>query len=266
MNNSTIFQVDSFTDEVFKGNPAGVMILDKLPSEEWMQNMAMEMNLSETAFVAPNGSDYDIKFYTPSTEIALCGHATLASAHMIYQLGIKSSDELIHFKAKGGNLTIAKSGDFIEMTFPQYSLSKIETPKNFKSLLGFDPIVFYQTDYDWKIAVSEKQEDIENSKPDFNALKANGLGHLMITSEGKGDNVDFVVRCFVPEAGINEDPVTGSAHCALTPLWSERLGKRIMTSHQISTRGGVLKVELVENGNVKISGKAIKVFEAKLNL
>lgn len=265
MSNKTIYQVDAFTDKPFGGNPAGVMILDKLPSEAWMQNMAMEMNLSETAFVAPNANGFDIKFYTPSVEIALCGHATLASAHIMYQLSIKSADEQIHFKAKGGDLTISKNGDYIVMTFPQYGLSKIETPNNFQKCVGFEPVAVYQSDYDWIVAIAENQADIENCTPDFNALKANGLGRLMVTSEGKNDEVDFVVRCFVPEAGINEDPVTGSAHCALTPLWANRLGKTEMVSHQISKRGGVLNVAL-KDYNVKIKGQAITVFKAKLKL
>ncbi|MFD2725265.1 PhzF family phenazine biosynthesis protein [Hyunsoonleella rubra] len=265
MRNKTIYQVDAFADEAFGGNPAVVMILDELPSESWMQNMAMEMNLSETALVAPNGLGHDIKYFTSTVEIALCGHATLASAHIMYQLGIKTPNELIHFRSKGGDLTISKQGDFIRMTFPQYKLSEIETPQNFYDLVGFEPIATYHSDYDWIVAVAENRKAIENCTPDFNALKANGLGRLMVTSEGKSEEVDFVVRCFVPQAGINEDPVTGSAHCALAPLWAERLGKNQMVSHQISKRGGILHLVLNDD-NVEIKGKAITIFEAKLKL
>ncbi|MFS4482319.1 PhzF family phenazine biosynthesis protein [Hyunsoonleella sp. 2307UL5-6] len=264
MNNKTIYQVDAFTDTAFKGNPAGVMILDSLPSDIWMQQMAMEMNLSETAFVAPNAkSSFDIRYFTPTVEIPLCGHATLASAHVMYQLGIIASDELIQFKAKGGDLTISKDGDDIVMTFPQYSLSKINIPNNFKNVVGFEPIAFYKSDDNWVVAIAESQNEIEKCTPDFNALKSSGLGHLMVTSEGKYKDVDFVVRCFVPEAGINEDPVTGSAHCALTPLWANRLGKTEMVSHQISKRGGILHVAL-KDYNVEIKGKAVTIFEARL--
>ena len=265
IDNKTIYQVDAFTNEVFKGNPAGVMILDTLPPEEWMQNMAAEMNLSETAFVASNGSGYDIRFFTPTVEIALCGHATLASAHIMYQLGVVSSEDMIHFNAKGGRLEISKEDDFIVMTFPQYRLSKAETPINFKSYLGFEPIAFYKSDDNWVVAIAENQSDIENCNPNFEALNANGLGHLIITSEGKAEDVDFVVRCFVPQAGINEDPVTGSAHCALTPLWANRLGKTAMFSNQISKRGGVLHVAL-KDYSVQIKGKAVTVFKAELQL
>lgn len=263
--NKTIYQVDAFTDAAFKGNPAGVMILEELPSDTWMQLMAAEMNLSETAFVAPNASGFDIRYFTPTVEIPLCGHATLAAAHIIYQLGIKLAEEQIHFKAKGGNLTIARDGDAIVMTFPQYHLSKIETPQQFKALLGFEPVAVYKSDADWIVAIAEHQELIENCNPNFEALNLNGLGTLMITAEGKAKDVDFVVRCFVPEAGINEDPVTGSAHCALTPLWASRLGKTEMISHQISKRGGVLQVALSDY-NVEIKGKAITIFEAQLKI
>ncbi len=265
INNKTIFQVDAFADQAFKGNPAGVMILDAPLPEAWMQNMAAEMNLSETAFVVPNGNGYDIRFFTPTTEIALCGHATLASAHIIYQLGLKASNGNIHFRARGGDLTITKDNDFLAMTFPQYSFTKIEIPTDFKESVGFEPVEFYKSDYNWAVAIAENQQQVAQCQPNFEALKLNGLGHLMVTSKGKDKDVDFVVRCFVPDMGINEDPVTGSAHCALTPLWSGKLGKTKMVSHQISKRGGVLKVALVED-NVEIKGKAVTVFEAQLKI
>lgn len=264
-NNKVIYQVDAFTDTPFKGNPAGVMILDAFPADAWMQNMAAEMNLSETAFVAPNNDSFDIRFFTPTVEIPLCGHATLASAHIMYELGRKLPNALIQFNAKGGTLIISKYADEVVMTFPKYSLSKIETPKNFKSLVGFEPTEVYESNDNWIIAIAEKQEDIENSNPNFEALKSNGLGHLMVTSEGKKYHVDFVVRCFAPQAGINEDPVTGSAHCALTPLWANKLGKTQMVSHQISKRGGVLKVALKDQ-KVEIKGNAVTVFRATLKI
>ncbi len=260
-----IYQVDAFTDEAFKGNPAGVMILDKMPSEQWMQHIAAEMNVSETAFVVPKQNGFSIRYFTPTIEIPLCGHATLASAHVIYQLGLKSSIEQIHFEAKGGHLIISKEDDGIVMTFPQYGLSKIETPKGFEDNIGFEPIAVYRSDYDWVVAIANHQNEIENCHPNFGALNALGLGHLMVTAEGKVPDVDFVVRCFVPASGIDEDPVTGSAYCALTPLWSSRLGKTHMSSHQISKRGGILGITL-DDYNVKIKGNAITVFEVKLKI
>ncbi|XCF07174.1 PhzF family phenazine biosynthesis protein [Tamlana crocina] len=265
INSKTIFQVDAFADEAFKGNPAGVMILDAPLSEDWMQNMAAEMNLSETAFVVPNGKDYDIRFFTPAAEIALCGHATLASAHIIYQLGLKASDESIHFKAKGGNLTITKSDKFLAMAFPQYRFTKTEIPTAFKEIIGFEPVEFYKSDDHWMLAVAENQQQVEHCQPNFEALKLNGLGRLIVTSKANSNDVDFVVRCFVPDMGINEDPVTGSAHCALTPLWSGKLGKQELVSHQISKRGGVLKVAVVGD-RVEIKGQAVTIFEAQLKI
>lgn len=264
INNKTIYQVDAFADVAFKGNPAGVMILDSLPSDTWMQQMAMEMNLSETAFVAPNTNGaFDIRYFTPTVEIPLCGHATLASAHIMYQLEVLPTEAIIKFNAKGGDLSISKDGDYVVMTFPQYRLSKQDVPNGFKAAVGFEPVAFYKSDDNWVLAIAKDQDSIAKCNPDFEALKQNGLGQLIVTSEGKEENIDFVVRCFVPEAGINEDPVTGSAHCALTPLWANRLRKTEMVSHQISKRGGVLHVAL-KGYNVEIKGKAVTVFEARL--
>jgi len=265
LSNKTIYQVDAFADQPFKGNPAGVMLLEKSVSDTWMQNMAMEMNLSETAFVLPKDDYFEIRYFTPTVEIPLCGHATLASAHIMYTIGLVKKEALIHFKTKGGNLIIKYQDGFISMTFPSFRNIKIEIPENFKNLVGFEPINVFSSDANWIIAVAKNQKEIENCKPNFEALNTNGLGHLMITSKADLDEVDFVVRCFVPEAGINEDPVTGSAHCALTPLWSKKLNKLHMVSHQISKRGGVLNVSCIDD-NVCIKGKALTVFKADLNI
>ena len=245
--NTTIYQVDAFADKPFKGNPAGVMLLENAVSEEWMQNMAMEMNLSETAFVLPVEDYFEIRFFTPTVEIPLCGHATLASAHVMYEVGLISKDESNNFKAKGGDLVIKYDASFVAMTFPEYTNTKIEIPENFKTSLGFQPVELYASNDNWLVAVAEHQTDIENCTPNFETLVSNGLGQLMITSKASLKDVDFVVRCFVPEAGINEDPVTGSAHCALTPLWSKKLEKSKMISHQISKRGGVLNLTYSNN-------------------
>ena len=263
--NTTIYQVDAFADKPFKGNPAGVMLLENAVSEEWMQNMAMEMNLSETAFVLPVEDYFEIRFFTPTVEIPLCGHATLASAHVMYEVGLISKDESNNFKAKGGDLVIKYDASFVAMTFPEYTNTKIEIPENFKTSLGFQPVELYASNDNWLVAVAEHQTDIENCTPNFETLVSNGLGQLMITSKASLKDVDFVVRCFVPEAGINEDPVTGSAHCALTPLWSKKLEKSKMISHQISKRGGVLNLTY-SNNSVKIKGKAIIIFKAELSI
>lgn len=265
MDNTTIFQVDAFTDEPFKGNPAGVMILTEDAPTEWMQNVAAEMNLSETAFIIPGEKEYQIRYFTPTVEVPLCGHATLASSHIIYELGLKAKDETINLKAKGANLTIKRENDWIVMDFPEYPIEKIDIHKDFKQLVGFTPIEMYSSIYNWVIAVAENENEILNAKPDFDLLNKNGLGHLMITSENLSKQSDIVVRCFAPISGINEDPVTGSAHCALAPLWCEKLGKTELRSLQLSKRTGYIKVRL-NNNRVEIQGKALTVFEAKMKI
>ncbi|MCL1850980.1 MAG: PhzF family phenazine biosynthesis protein [Bacteroidetes bacterium] len=260
--NSTIFQVDAFTDKPFKGNPAGVMIVTEKISSDWMQNIALEMNLSETAFIFPEGNDFQIRYFTPTKEVPLCGHATLASSHIIYELGLKAANETIKFKAEGAELIIKRENDWIIMDFPKYPIQKIDIHKDFKRLVGFDPIEMYSSIYDWVIAIAETESEILHSEPNFTLLSENGLGNLMITSKSNSKQTDFVVRCFAPIDGINEDPVTGSAYCALTPLWAEKLGKVELDSVQLSRRTGYIKVKL--NGDrVEIKGKALTIFEAK---
>lgn len=262
-NNSTIYQVDAFTNQAFKGNPAGVMVIDATVSESWMQQMAAEMNLSETAYIIPNGNDFDIRYFTPSIEIPLCGHATLASAHILYKLGIKKENENILFHAKGGDLTISKDDDWITMNFPVYPIHKIETPSSFKTCFGFEPMETYASSYEWIIAIAASEEEIRQAQPDFMQMKTQHLGHVMITAPGK--NADFVVRCFAPAAGINEDPVTGSAQCALVPLWHLKTGKTNFDALQLSTRSGELKVKLI-NDRVEIKGKCCTIFTATLEI
>jgi len=261
----TIYQIDAFTNEPFKGNPAGVMIIDEKVNEGWMQNMAMEMNLSETAFIIPKNDGFEIRYFTPTKEVPICGHATLASAHILYELGIKNAHETIHFKAKGAELSISKEMDWLVMNFPAYPLTKINTPTEFKELIGFRPIEMYSSLYDWKIAIAQTENEIFQADPNFDQMNRLNLGHLMITSKSNSKEADFVVRCFAPVSGINEDPVTGSAHCALTPLWAEKLGKTEMDSLQVSKRTGKLKVKLIHN-RVEIKGKAVTVFKAELKI
>ena len=263
--NRTIFQVDAFTDKPFKGNPAGVMVVTEEISSDWMHNIALEMNLSETAFIFPREKDFQIRYFTPTKEVPLCGHATLASSHIIYELGLKSPNETIKFKAEGADLTIKRENDWIIMDFPKYPILKTDIHNDFKRLVGFSPIEMYSSLYDWVIAIAETESEILHSEPDFTLLTENGLGHLMITSKSNSKQADFVVRCFAPLAGIDEDPVTGSAHCALTPLWAEKLGKAELDSLQLSRRTGHLKVKL--NGDrVEIKGKALTIFEAKMKV
>jgi len=260
-----IYQVDAFTDKLFKGNPAGVMICEKEMAPELMQNIAMEMNLSETAFVTPNSDGFQIRYFTPVQEVPLCGHATLASAHILYELGMKERSDTLYLKAKGAALTVRWNEEWLTMNFPEYPLDKIDTPVAFKEIVGFEPVEVYASSFDWIVAVAGSEAAIEKAKPDFEKMLTIG-GHLMITAQSSLPQTDFVVRCFAPIAGINEDPVTGSAHCALTPLWSKKLNKLEMNSLQVSKRTGKLKVKIAENNRVEICGKAVTVFEAELKV
>ncbi len=262
-NKNVIYQVDSFTAVPFRGNPAGVMIVDKTMKTSRMQDIALEMNLSETAFIIPDGRDYKIRYFTPAAEVPLCGHATLASGHILYSLGMRKPGEEIIFKAKGGVLTITNENGWISMNFPSYPLKKVKTHKAFKKIVGFQPVEMYSSQYNWVIAVAKSDSDIIKAKPDLAALEVNGMGHLLITAASKGKGADFSLRCFAPALGVSEDPVTGSAHCALTPLWSVKTGKTALNSIQLSKRGGRLKTRFI-NGRVEIKGQAITVLKAEL--
>jgi PhzF family phenazine biosynthesis protein len=223
----------------------------------------MEMNLSETAFVTPDGDNFRIRFFTPLSEVPLCGHATLASAHIMYALGLRDSKETIIFKARESELVINKDGDDIIMDFPAYPIRKIMTPSGFKEVVGFEPWDVYSSSYDWIVAFADTESDVAEAKPDFGRMESLGLGHLIITAKSDLPDTDFVVRCFAPALGVNEDPVTGSAHCALAPLWHLKTGLFEFNSFQLSGRTGKMKVRLA-NDRVEIKGRAVTVFKAEL--
>ncbi|MTK54035.1 PhzF family phenazine biosynthesis protein [Paludibacter sp.] len=266
MKTKLLYQVDAFTAEPFKGNPAGVMVVTDDITTERMQQLAMEMNLSETAFIFPQHDNlFQIRYFTPTKEVDLCGHATLASAHILYETGRVAPDEQIQFKAKGADLAVSKSDGWLAMNFPRYPLTPRASHPDFTALVGFEPVELYDSSYNWVIAVANSEEDVRNASPVFSALTETGLGHLMITAPASIPGYDFVLRCFVPWAGIDEDPVTGSAHCALNPLWTEKLGKKQLTSLQVSKRTGTLKTELSED-RVIIKGQAVTVLNIELRI
>ncbi len=262
---NTIYQVDAFTNEVFKGNPAAVMLVDEMPSEDFMQKMAMEMNLSETAFACPSNGTFLIRYFTPLQELPLAGHPTLATAHIMYELGLVPHSEKIVFEAKGGILELRYDNGFIVMKLPQYTLERIEYIPDLRDIIGFQPAELYASQYGWKIAVANSDKDIQNANPQFSKLSEMGFGHMMITAKSDSPEQDFVVRCFAPELGVDEDPVTGSAHCALIPLWAKKLQKTEMKSKQLSRRTGQLSVRLLNN-RVEIKGKAVTVFIASIKI
>lgn len=261
----TIFQVDAFTNEPFKGNPAGVMLVDAETPTEWMQQMAAEMNLSETAFLIPQDKGFRIRYFTPAMEVPLCGHATLSAAHIAFELGLLPAHETLELTADGGQLSVRKEADWLVMDFPAYPIEPLAPHNEFEPTFGFRPTELYSSLYGWVLAVAASEHEIKTCTPNFEAMKSNGLGHVMITAACETDAADFVVRCFAPSAGINEDPVTGSAHCALAPYWAQKLGKTEFDSLQVSKRSGRLKVKL-NNNRVEIKGQALTIFEAKLKI
>jgi PhzF family phenazine biosynthesis protein len=259
----TIYQVDAFTTKAFKGNPAGVCVLEKEPTAEWMQNIAMEMNLSETAFVFPGVDNLIIRFYTPTIEMNICGHATLSSAHILYETGYVGQDEEIKFSSRAGILEAKKSGDWITMNFPTYKLEKIESSSEFLEATGSKALEIYRTASHWTLALMKNEQDVREMKPDFSKMKNSIFGDLIVTAPSDDPSFDFCVRCFAPAVGIDEDPVTGSANCALAPFWAEKTGKKDFNSHQISKREGILKISLKDD-RVEISGQAKTIFKAEL--
>lgn len=260
----TIYQVDAFTDKPFKGNPAGVCILKVEPSAGWMQNVAMEMNLSETAFVFPGvKNEKIIRFFTPEAEVPLCGHATLSASHIHYETGIMRNDDEIIFSSKSGKLMIKKEGDWITMNFPADTLKKSADAGEFIKTTGLHPRELYETGNFWSLALLEDENEVRNASPDFMKMKNSRYGDLIITAPSDDNAYDYCIRCFAPAVGINEDPVTGSAQCALAPFWAGKTGKKEFVCHQVSRREGILKVAL-SGDRVQISGKAVTMFKAEL--
>jgi PhzF family phenazine biosynthesis protein len=258
-----IYQVDAFTNQPFRGNPAGVCILDKEPEAEWMQNVAMEMNLSETTFVIPQKNSFKIRYFTPVAEMKLCGHATLSASHILYETGMVKSTEVIIFDSKAGELMITKEEEWIKMNFPAYPLERLDPADEFKRVTGAVAVELYKAGFGWTLALLENESEVRRMKPDFSLMKNSIFGDLIVTAKSDDPAFDFCVRCFAPAVGIDEDPVTGSAHCALAPFWFEKTGRKHFNSHQISRREGILKVSLTEN-RVEISGQAITIFKAGL--
>lgn len=258
----TIYQVDSFTDKPFTGNPAGVCILDKAADETWMQNVAMEMNLAETAFLYPVADGYSLRWFTPAVEVDLCGHATLASAHILYQLGILRPEQQARFQSKSGPLTAKKQGDWIELDFPSTPAVQLSPPDGLLQALGVDAVWVGQSKFDFLVEVTSEAE-IRELSPDFGALKKLGGRGVIVTSQSSTPGFDFISRFFAPSAGIDEDPVTGSAHCTLAPYWEPKLGKSEMVGYQASKRGGVVRVRRVGD-RVMLGGQAVTVMRCEL--
>ncbi len=256
----TLFQIDAFTERVFNGNPAAVCPLQQWLPDSTLQKIAAENNLSETAFYVPIKNGFHIRWFTPLTEVDLCGHATLATAFVIFNL-TSYPDQFITFNSKSGELFVKKEKDVLSLDFPAQPGTPCETPQELIAGLGQTPIaVLKSEDY---IAVFDSERDIAEMEPDFDYLaKLDGRG---VSVTAPGSNVDFVSRFFCPKLGVNEDPVTGSAHCALTPYWAEKLDKAILSARQLSKRTGDLTCE-VKGDRVIISGKAVKYLEGSIDI
>lgn len=248
------YQVDAFTDRLFSGNPAGVCIMDNWISDGLMQSIANENNLAETAFVVPSGDDFMIRWFTPAVEVDLCGHATLASAFVLFNLH-HYPETLIRFHSQNsGLLQVGRNEDLLILDFPADRLELCEGGiiRATEEAIGATPLEMYRGKSDY-LAVVGSESTVRDMKPDFEKISKLDSRGLIVTS--RGDSVDFVSRFFGPNVGINEDPVTGSAHTSLIPLWSEKLGKKELVALQLSERGGRLVCEL-KNDRCRIGGNA----------
>ncbi len=258
----TIVQVDAFTDKPFAGNPAAVCILPGPKDDRWMQDVAREMNLSETAFLHRENDGYRLRWFTPAAEVALCGHATLASAHVLWQDGHVPDGAQAWFHTQSGLLTAERRGDWIELDFPATPAAPTQPPAGLVEALGVVPQSVGRSRFDYLVEV-ETEDVVRRLAPDFGALGRVEARGVIVTSRASTPGFDFVSRFFAPRAGVNEDPVTGSAHCTLTPFWSQRLGKQEMVAYQASQRGGVVRVRL-QGDRVILGGQAVTVLRGQL--
>ncbi len=258
----TIFQVDAFSDRPFAGNPAAVCILPSQRDADWMQKVAREMNLSETAFLQRQADSFDLRWFTPTFEVELCGHATLASAHILWEQGLLKPDELARFNTRSGLLTARRHGEWIELDFPILPDKRTSTPRGLSKALGVKPTYVGKSRF-FHIAEVRLERTVREMKPDMPLLSTIRIRGVIVTARATTEPYDFVSRFFAPRDGINEDPVTGSAHCTLGPYWQSRLDKNEMLGYQASPRGGVVRVR-VGDKRVYVSGKAVTVLQGEL--
>jgi PhzF family phenazine biosynthesis protein len=261
-------QVDAFTSEAFAGNPAAVCLLPSPRDAEWMQKVAREMNLSETAFLvkrpeaAGGEGGFDLRWFTPAIEVALCGHATLASAHALWEGGQAPRGQMVRFHTKSGVLTAERRGDWIELNFPATIAEPAEAPAGLMDALGVTPLFVGKSRFDYMVEVGSEAE-VRSLQPNFSALRTLPVRGVMVTSVAASAGCDFVSRFFAPGSGVDEDPVTGSAHCCLTPYWSRKLGKTEFVARQLSARGGLLRLKL-DGDRVRLGGQAVTVLKGEL--
>lgn len=257
------YQVDAFTGKPFRGNPAAVCIVDDTVTAELMQQIAAENNLSETAFVYPKNGQFNLRWFTPVVEVPLCGHATLATAHTLFETGLASAADIITFNTASGVLTARQQDGWIELNFPAITGEPVQLPDEIRDILQVNPVQTIAVDNRYLVEVATEAEVLA-VKPDFSRLAK--YRKVIVTAKANSTSeFDFISRFFAPVIGINEDPVTGAAHCCLTPYWAQKLGKTTMLAYQASARGGVLKLRLEDNRTI-LAGEAVTVIKGTYSI
>jgi PhzF family phenazine biosynthesis protein len=257
-----LFQVDAFAGRPFAGNPAAVCLLDAPAGEAWMQSVAAEMNLSETAFVAPRPDGFALRWFTPVVEVELCGHATLAAAHVLWEEGRLEQDAPAHFHTLSGLLTARRIEGGVTMDFPAKPEEETDPPSGLAEALGLEPAYCGRSQFDLLADVGSEAA-LRALRPNFAVLRRVEARGVIATAPAQGGGYDFVSRFFAPRVGIDEDPVTGSAHCVLAPYWARRLGRDELSAHQASRRGGDVRVRL-DGDRVHLAGSAVTVLRGTL--
>ena len=257
------WQVDAFTDRPFGGNPAAICWLEHHVSDDWMQSVAAEMNLSETAFVRRRSDGFDLRWFTPTVEVDLCGHATLATAHALWFAGIAEAGSPLHFHTRSGILTCTRDREFIEMDFPALPATAAAPPAGLLEALGVEAVAFVgRTKFDYLVQL-DSPEAVRAVRPNFPKLGEVPTRGVIVTARLEDSKFDFLSRFFAPAVGVDEDPVCGSAHCCLADFWGHRLDKRELMALQASNRIGVLRLRL--NGDrVLLGGQAVTVWQGEL--
>jgi len=258
-----LYQVDAFTKQPFAGNPAAVCLLDQPAPDEWMQQVAAEMNLAETAFVRQTDPGrFHLRWFTPAIEVELCGHATLATSHVLWQTGNVAADQPCLYDTLSGRLSATQQDGEIQLDFPAAPTREQIAPPGMIEALGVQPVFAGLSTYDWLVEV-DSAETVRQIRPDFNQLRTLGVRGVIVTSADESSRFDFISRFFAPGAGIDEDPVTGSAHCALGPYWQGKTGKSEFNAWQASPRGGQVRL-VVQGDRVLLRGHAVTVLSGEL--
>lgn len=258
-----LYQVDAFTDRPFGGNPAAVCLMETTREDSWMLKVAQEMNLSETAFCLPLHEGYNLRWFTPATEVDLCGHATLATAHILWETGLLETGQSARFKTKSGLLTAHLDGSWILMDFPADFPKICEAPPGLLDALDIEePVATARGRFDYLVEIDDERA-LTNLNPDFRKLRRTDTRGIIVTARASTKECDFVSRFFAPAVGVDEDPVTGSAHCTLCPWWSRKLGKNDLLARQVSARGGLVRTEM-KDFRVIVGGQAVTVFAGEL--